>query len=87
MKSMYLVVVSQDERDRLAEKIPEQDRCMLTEDSWFMLSELSTTAELADNLGFNAKAPGIVVSAKFYSGWAEARITEKVRQWEDAHAD
>ena len=66
---LYLVVVDSDYPDVL-ENVREQDRCEIRDDVWFVMSDVDTTSALAERLGIGPDHPGIVVSARFYSGRA-----------------
>lgn len=80
--NLYLVVVDSDYPDVL-ENVREQDRCEIRDDVWFVMSDVDTTSALAERLGIGPDHPGIVVSARFYSGVALSSVVEKLRSWED----
>lgn len=80
--NLYLVVVDSDYPGAL-ENVSEQDRCEIRDGVWFVVSDVDTTAALAERLGIDSDHPGIVVSARFYSGVALSSVVEKLRSRED----
>ena len=77
---LYMVIVDVD-YPTVLEKIPAEDRCEIRDGIWFVVSKIDTAADFAQSLGINDNRPGIVTSARFYSGTAKTRIVEKLRAW------
>lgn len=54
----------------------EEDRCEVTKGVWFVNSPHKTSSDLSKWLAFPAVRQGIVVSAKYFAGFASSDIDQ-----------
>ena len=82
-KKIYAVVGDADEiREVLTRRLKPQDRCEVRPGSWFVRSRRRTAGELAKRLEIGPKTSGLVITATYYSGYADSSVIEKLEAWE-----
>ena len=87
-KKMYAVVGDPDEiREVLTRHLKPQDRCEVRPGNWFVRSRRPTASEMAKRLGIGPKTSGLVITATYYSGYADSAVIEKLEGWEREAGD
>ena len=82
-KKIYAVVGDAEEiRETLTRRLKTQDRCEVRPGTWFVRSRRPTAWEMARWLGIGPKTGGLVITATYYSGYADSSVIEKLQAWE-----
>ena len=78
----YMVVAAKDET--VTEKFTPDNCIQFQPGAWFVRSGLTTCSEVAALLGFSEgsqRATGVVVAAKFLSGYGSSAVSETLQGW------
>ena len=80
---MALYVVICENAAECVQSIPEQDKCAVSPDAWFVRSDKPSTKALAESVGLSDKRDNwVVVSADFYWGRGDSSVVETFQRWE-----
>ena len=66
----------------LARRVRRQDRCEVRPGAWLVRSRRQTAAAGARKLGISARTMALVITAQYYSGYAETDVVETMEAWD-----
>ena len=76
--ALYIVIVGKEYIRGVENVVPEGDRCEIVPGAWFVHSTRSSAADVAKHIGISKELQGVVVTAKFYSGYGDNSLVEKL---------